>query len=129
MLRQELAELETHYGNLLQRAARRVDGLVQENETLKAEYSKLLESSSHIKAGREKEITELRSQLAAERADREEIEGELSDLKQKSATTGKDLPDAAEVYNQFKAEYPKAKTSYKEAVAILAIAQAMIEES
>jgi predicted RNase H-like nuclease (RuvC/YqgF family) len=84
MLRQELAELETHYGDLLQRGVRRVDGLVQENETLKADYAKLLESSSHIKAEREKQIAELRSQLDQERADREEIEGELADLKQNS---------------------------------------------
>ena len=129
MLRQELVEIEAHYGNVLQRATRRVDGLVQENETLKADYAKLLESSSHIKASREKELAELRSQLEQERADREEIESELADLKQKSATAGKDLPDAAEVYNQFKAKNPKTKISYKEAEAILAIAQAMIEES
>lgn len=84
MLRQELAEVENYYGDMLQRSVRRVEGLLKENETLKADYAKLLESSSHIKAEREKQIAELRSQLATERGDREELETELSDLKQNS---------------------------------------------
>ena len=66
-----------------------LSNLKAENEVLRqelfsatADYAKLLESSSHMKASREKEIAELRSQLATERADREELETELSDLKQ-----------------------------------------------
>jgi len=51
-------------------------------ETATADYNQLLETSSRIKAEREKQIAELRSQLATERADREELETELSDLKQ-----------------------------------------------
>jgi chromosome segregation ATPase len=63
--------------------------LKAENEKLKqelvdarADYAKLLESSTVIKTSREKEIAELRSQLEAERADREEVEAELADLAQ-----------------------------------------------
>jgi chromosome segregation ATPase len=111
LLRQELAELETYYGDLLQRSVRRVEGLLQENETLKAEYSKLLESSSHIKASREKEIAELRSQLATERADREEIESELADLKQKPAPIVIELPDAADLLKKVRKALGKKSTA------------------
>jgi chromosome segregation ATPase len=45
-------------------------------------------------------LDELEAQLEAERADREEIENELSDLKQKSATANKDLPDATDVKHE-----------------------------
>jgi chromosome segregation ATPase len=73
---------------------------------------------------REKQIEELRSELS----DRDAELGELrSELKQKSAAASKDLPEAAEVYNQFKANNPKTKTTYKEVVDILARVQAMIE--
>jgi len=66
-----------------------LSNLVTENEKLKqeladarTEYKKLLESSTAVKASREKELAELRSQLEIERADREEIERELADLKE-----------------------------------------------
>jgi chromosome segregation ATPase len=70
------------------------------------------------------EVTELRLQLGQERADREEIENELSELKQKSAAA-RELPEAAEFYNQFKAENPKTKITYSDVTKILA----MIEKS
>ena len=100
-------------------------------ETATADYNQLLETSSRIKAEREKQIAELRSQLATERADREEVEAqladreaklaelrsELSDLKQKSATANQDSPEtvnltekAGELLNLFKSLLPpKAK--------------------
>jgi chromosome segregation ATPase len=74
----------------------------------------------------DREVTQLRSQLETGRADREEIEAELADLKQKSATAGKDLPDAADLLNQLK------KTKGKKSSASLADVEAileMIEES
>ncbi|MEG5067278.1 hypothetical protein QUB33_27125 [Microcoleus sp. B3-A4] len=58
-----------------------------------------------------------------------ELNQQLADLKQKSATAGKDFPDAAEVYNQFKAKNPKAKMTFKEALPLLATAREMMEES
>jgi chromosome segregation ATPase len=86
--------------------------LKAENEALKVNYAALLESSTvvadnlrkrvresearleveradreeieHQLSDRETEIAELRSQLATERTDREEIESELADLKQNS---------------------------------------------
>ncbi|MEG4048483.1 hypothetical protein [Microcoleus sp. Pol17_C1] len=63
----------------------------------------------------------MRSQLATERADREEIEGELFALKQKSATAGKDFPDAADLLNQLKAKRKKSKTDLADMEAILEI--------
>jgi len=98
---------------------------------VRGEYAKLLESSTHITNKLKAEVQEVRSQLATETADREEVEAELSDLREKSATD-RDLPEAAEVYNQFKAENPKTKITYKDTVAILAIlatAQAILEKS
>ena len=61
-----------------------IEALKQELAAARTDYAKLLETSSHIKASREKEIAELRSQLATERADREELETQLADLKQNS---------------------------------------------
>lgn len=93
-------------------------------------------------------MRELRSQLQIEKTRVEEIWEELGDteealaevrselkaaqtknseLEQKLAAASKDLPEAAEVYNQFKAANPKTKTTYKEVVDILARVQAMIE--
>jgi chromosome segregation ATPase len=66
-------------------------------------------------------VQELRSQLEAERTDREEIEAELSELKQKSATAGKDLPEAADLLNQLKSKRKKSKTDLADMEAILEI--------
>jgi uncharacterized protein involved in exopolysaccharide biosynthesis len=66
-------------------------------------------------------VRELQARLEVERADREEIEAELADLKQKSATAGKDLPDAADLLNQLKAKRKKSKTDLADMEAILEI--------
>jgi len=77
----------------------------------------------------------LRSQLATEHVDREEAEAqltdrdaeieklrsELADLKQKSATARKDLPEAADLLNQLKAKRKKSKTDLADIEAILAM--------
>ena len=78
----------------------------------------------------------MRSQLEQERADREEVEVQLADrdveieklqseLKQKSATAGKDLPEAAELLNQLKTRRKKSKTDLGDVELILE----MVEES
>jgi septal ring factor EnvC (AmiA/AmiB activator) len=81
----------------------------------------------------------LRSQLEQERANREEVEAqladrgeqirqllsELTDLKQKSATASKDLPEAADLLNQLKTRRKKSTASLADIEAILE----MIEES
>jgi chromosome segregation ATPase len=82
----ELPKVDNEVAEELQNGLR---NLKAENEKLKqelvdarADYAKLLESSSQIKASREKEISELRSQLKTERANREEVEAELAELAQ-----------------------------------------------
>jgi chromosome segregation ATPase len=63
----------------------------------------------------------LRSQLETERADREEIEAELSELKQKSTAASKDLPEAADLLNQLKAKRKKSKADLTDLETILEI--------
>ena len=124
-----------------------LSNLKAENEKLKQElvdartdYAKLLESSTVVKASREKEIAELRSQLEAEQTQYKELdeefwelheqwdgckkevrqlEQELSDLRQKSAAASKDLPEAAEILNQLKAKRKKSKADLADLEVIL----------
>ena len=70
-------------------------------------------------------MQELRSQLEAERADREEIEVELSELKQNSVPAAKLseklTPDAATVLSQLRTRRKKSKTDLADLQAILEI--------
>lgn len=123
-----------------------------ENETLKADYAKLLESSTHVTNKLRQEVQELRSQLDAEKKRVEEVWEELedsqetcaelraensklqktcsdlwtenSDLKQNSATA-RELPEAAELLNNLKAKRKKSRADLGDVVAILDI----LEES
>ena len=71
------------------------------------------------------EVQELRSQLETERADREEIEAELSELKQNSAPAAtfpkKLTPDAATILSQLRVRRKKSKTNLAALEAILEI--------
>jgi uncharacterized coiled-coil DUF342 family protein len=108
------SKLQTELGNLK-----------TENEILKADYAKLLESSTHVTNKLRQEVQELRSQLETERADREEIDAELSELKQNSAPTAtvseKLTPDAATILSQLRARRKKSKTDLADLEAILEI--------
>ena len=108
------SKLQTELGNLK-----------TENEILKADYAKLLESSTHVTNKLRQEVQELRSQLETERADREEIEAELSELKQNStpaATLPEKLtPDVATILSQLRARRKKSKTDLVDLEAILEI--------
>jgi len=73
----------------------------------------------------DQEVAQMRSQLEAERADQEEVERELSGLKQKSAAASEDLPEAAELLNQLKTRRKKSSATLADIEAILE----MIEES
>jgi hypothetical protein len=82
-------ELPKVDSKVVEKLQNNLSNLVTENEKLKqeladarTEYRKLLKSSTAVKASREKELVELRSQLEIERADREEIERELADSKE-----------------------------------------------
>jgi chromosome segregation ATPase len=72
----------------------------------RASYAALLESSTHVTNKLREEVQEVRSQLEKERANREEIESELSHLKQNSAPAS-DLSDkAAKVFSFIKPLLP-----------------------
>src|SRR4028118_660841 len=102
---------------------------------LKAENEKLKQELVDAGASCEKEISELRSQLEQERASREEVQAQLtdrekqieelrsevSDLKQKSAAAGKDLPEAADLLNQLKSKRKKSTTTLADIEKILEI--------
>ena len=88
-----------------------------------------LGNSESEKESLKQEVQELRSQLETKRADRGEIEAELSELKQNSAPAAtlseKLTPDAATVLSQLRARRKKSPVSLADIEAILEI----IEES
>jgi uncharacterized protein involved in exopolysaccharide biosynthesis len=98
-----------------------LESLKQELEELKADRAKLLESSTVVTDNLRRGVRELQARLEVERADREEVETQLADLKQKSAAAGKDLPDAADLLNQLKAKRKKSKTDLADMEVILDI--------
>jgi chromosome segregation ATPase len=106
-----------------------IGNLQAENEILRADYAKLLESSTHVTNKLREEAQELRSQLETERASREEIEAELFKLKKNSAPAAalseKLTPDVATILSQLRAKHKKSPVSFTDIEAILEI----IEES
>jgi uncharacterized coiled-coil DUF342 family protein len=84
-----------------------------------------LGNSKSEKESLKQEVQELRSQLETERASREEIEVELSELKQNSAyaatLSSKLTPDAATILSQLRARRKKTKTDLADLKAILEI--------
>ena len=76
------SRLQTQLGNLK-----------TENEILKADYAKILESSTNVTNKLRQEVQELRSQLETERVYQEKVETELADLKQNPATASIDAPE------------------------------------
>ncbi|MEG3929425.1 hypothetical protein [Microcoleus sp. D3_18a_C4] len=68
----------------------------------------------------------LRSQLEVERPDREEVEGELSDLRQKSKNDAArknfpDFPEPADLLNKLKARRKKSRADLADMEAVLDI--------
>jgi ABC-type transporter Mla subunit MlaD len=94
-----------------------------ENQRLHTELS----NSESEKESLKQEVQELRSQLEIERADREEIDAKLSELKQNfapAATVPEKLtPDAATILSQLRARRKKSKTDLADLEAILEILQ------
>jgi len=88
-----------------------------------------LGNSESEKESLKQEVQELRSQLETERADREEIEAQLSELKQNSAPAAtlseKLRPDAATILSKLRARRKKSPVSLTDIKAILE----MMEES
>ncbi|MEG4281369.1 hypothetical protein QUA62_28485 [Microcoleus sp. MON1_C1] len=92
-------------------------------EDTRAEYNALLESSTHITNKLREEVAKLRSQLEAERGDREEIESQLSEKKQNSAPAAtlseKLTPDAAMMLSKLRAKRKKSKVELADVEALL----------
>jgi LuxR family maltose regulon positive regulatory protein len=105
---------------VVERLQNELSNLKAENEKLRADYDALLESSTHITNKLCQEVQALRLQVETERADREEIENELSDLKQKSVAA-RELPEAADLLNHLKAKRKKAKSDLADMEVILEI--------
>ncbi|XZN90110.1 MAG: hypothetical protein ACM65M_21115 [Microcoleus sp.] len=95
--------------------------LEAENETLKTDYAALLESGTVVTNKLREEVRELRSQLETERADREEVEAELSDLRQKSVTASQEFPEPADLFNQLKGRRKKSRTDLADIEVILGL--------
>jgi hypothetical protein len=118
----ELPKVDNEVAEQLQNE---LGNLKAENENLRADYAALLESSTHVANKLRQEVQELRSQLETERTDQEEIDAELSELKQNSAPAAtlfeKLTPDAATILSQLRARRKKSKTDLADLEAILEI--------
>jgi len=125
LLRQELTENTRYYAARLNEAGATIGTLKDKLEAAQAKNQRLKNDSGNSQA----EIVELRSQLETERADRKQIEVELSQLKQNFAPAAtlleKSTPDAATILSQLRVKRKKAPVSLADIKAILEI----IEES
>jgi chromosome segregation ATPase len=115
------SELPKVDNEVAERLQNNLGNLEVENEKLRADYATLLESSTAVTNKLREEVREVRSQLETERADREEIETELADLKQKSVTAEKDLPEAADLLNRLRAKRKNLKMDLADMKVLLEI--------
>jgi chromosome segregation ATPase len=99
--------------------------LEQELETVRADNQRLHNELGNLQEREERELSQVRSQLETERADRSEIEAEVSELKKNSAYVAtlseKLTPDAATILSQLRAKRKKSKTDLADLEAILEI--------
>ena len=120
-LKQELAENTRYYVARLNESGATIGTFKDKLEAVQAKKQRLQNDLGNSQA----ELIELRSQLETERADREEIEAELSELKQNSAPAAtlseKLTPDVATVLSQLRARRKKSKTDLADLEAILEI--------
>jgi chromosome segregation ATPase len=118
---QELAENTRYYVARLNEAGATIGTFKDKLDAVQAKKQRLQNDLGNLQA----EIIELRSQFETERADREEIKAELSQLKQNSAPTatlsGKLTPDAATILSQLRTKRKKSKTDLADLETILEI--------
>ena len=110
-LKQELAENTRYYAARLNEAGATIGTFKDKLEAVQAKKQRLQNDLSNSQA----QVAELREQLAAERAEREE--------NKKSALVEKDLPDTADLLNKLKAKRKKSKTDLADLEAILELLQ------
>ena len=120
-LREELTENTRYYTGRLNEAGATIATFKDKLATAQAKNQRLHNDLSSLQV----QLTELRSQLETERADREEIEAELFELKQNSASAAtlseKLTADAATILSQLRARRKKSKTDLADLQAILEI--------
>jgi len=126
-LRQELTENTRYYAARLNEAGATIGTLKDKLEAAQAKNQRLKNDSGNSQAE-----AELRSQLETERADREKIEAQLSQLKQNSAPATtlleKLTADAATILSQLRARRKKSKTDLADLEAILEILENSVEK-
>ena len=120
-LKQELAENTRYYVARLNEAGATIGTFKDKLEAVQAKKQRLQNDLGNLQA----EVIELRSQLETERADRGEIEAELSELKQNSAPAARLserlTSDAATILSQLRARRKKSKIDLADMEAILEI--------
>ena len=120
-LREELTENTRYYTGRLNEAGATIGTFKDKLVAAQAKNQRLHNDLNSLQA----QVAELRSRLETERADREEIETELSELKQNSAPAAtlseKLTPDAATILSQLRARRKKSKTDLADLEAILEI--------
>ncbi len=127
-LRQELTENTRYYTGRLNEAGATIGTFKDKLEATQAKNQRLHNDLGNSQA----EVAELRSQLETERADREKIEAQLSQLKQNSAPAAtlseKLIPDVATILSQLRAKRKKSKTDLADLEAILEILENSAEK-
>jgi chromosome segregation ATPase len=120
-LREELTENTRYYTGRLNEAGATIGIFKDKLAAAQAKNQRLQNDLGNLQA----QVAELRAQLETERADREEIETELSELKQNSApaaTVSEKLTfDAATILSQLRARRKKSKTDLADLKALLEI--------
>jgi len=120
-LREELTENTRYYTGRLNEAGATIATFKDKLVAAQAKNQRLHNDLNSLQA----QVAELRSQLETERADREEIERELSEKKQNSAPAAilseKLTPDAATILSQLRAKRKKSPVSLTDIQAILEI--------
>ena len=120
-LREELTENTRYYTGRLNEAGATIGTFKDKLATAQAKNQRLQNGLNSLQT----QLAELRSQLEKERASREEIQVELSELKQNSAPAatlfGKLTPDTATVLSKLRAKRKKSPVSLADIEAILEI--------
>jgi len=110
-LREELTENTRYYTGRLNEAGATIGIFKDKLAAAQAKNQRLQNDLGNLQT----QVAELREQLAAERAEREE--------NKKSAPVEKNLPEAADLLNKLKAKRKKSKTDLADLEAILELLQ------